>query len=83
MNQLSRVIAPLLRSAGLDVRTVSRAGGDIHELVVTNPSPLTLSSRHSAQTTRSEDVKEVYGTRLTRPRPRAPGVRPLRADPPR
>jgi hypothetical protein len=38
MNGLSRVIAPMLRTAGLDVRTVSCAGGEVHELVVTNPA---------------------------------------------
>ena len=26
------------RAAGLDVRTISRAGGEIHELVITNPA---------------------------------------------
>jgi hypothetical protein len=36
MNRLSRVIAPILRAAGLDVRTVGPAGGDVHELVVAN-----------------------------------------------
>jgi hypothetical protein len=38
MNRLSGVIAPMLHAAGLDVRTVSRAGGDVHELVITNPA---------------------------------------------
>jgi hypothetical protein len=38
MNRLSRVIAPMLRTAGLDVRTVGPAGGEVHELVVTNPA---------------------------------------------
>ena len=36
MNRLPRVIAPMLRTAGLDVRTVRRASGEVHELVVTN-----------------------------------------------
>jgi hypothetical protein len=38
MNRLPGVIAPMLGTAGLDVRTVSRAGGDVHELVITNPA---------------------------------------------
>jgi hypothetical protein len=37
MSRLTRVIAPILRSAGLDVREVSRADGEIRELVITNP----------------------------------------------
>ena len=37
MSRLSRVIAPMLQAAGLDVRPVGRADGELHELVVTNP----------------------------------------------
>jgi hypothetical protein len=37
MSRLSRVIAPMLHAAGLDVRPVGRADGDLHELIVTNP----------------------------------------------
>ena len=37
MSRLSRVIAPMLRAAGLDVRPVGRADGELHELVITNP----------------------------------------------
>jgi hypothetical protein len=37
MSRLTRVIAPMLRSAGLDIREVGRAGGGVRELVVTNP----------------------------------------------
>lgn len=37
MIRLSRVIAPMLRTAGLDVREVRRADGQLHELVVANP----------------------------------------------
>jgi hypothetical protein len=37
MSRLSRVIAPMLHAAGLDVRSVGRADGELHELVVTNP----------------------------------------------
>jgi hypothetical protein len=37
VSRLTRVVAPMLRSAGLDVREVSRAGGEVRELVVTNP----------------------------------------------
>lgn len=32
-----RVIAPMLRSAGLDIREMRRADGEICELVATNP----------------------------------------------
>ena len=37
MSSLTRIIAPMLRSAGLDIREVSRADGEVRELVVTNP----------------------------------------------
>jgi hypothetical protein len=37
MSRLSRVITPMLRAAGLDVRPVGGSDGEIHELVVTNP----------------------------------------------
>jgi hypothetical protein len=37
MSRLSRVIAPMLHAAGLDVRPVGRADGELHELIVTNP----------------------------------------------
>jgi hypothetical protein len=37
MSRLSRVIAPMLHAAGLDVRPVGRADGELHELVITNP----------------------------------------------
>lgn len=37
MSRLSRVIAPMLNAAGLDVRPVGRADGELHELVITNP----------------------------------------------
>jgi hypothetical protein len=37
MSRLSRVIAPVLHAAGLDVRPVGRADGELHELVITNP----------------------------------------------
>jgi hypothetical protein len=38
MSRLSRVIAPMLHAAGLDVRPVGRADGELHELVVTSPA---------------------------------------------
>jgi hypothetical protein len=37
MSRLSRVIAPMLHAAGLDVRPVSGANGELHELIITNP----------------------------------------------
>jgi hypothetical protein len=37
MSRLSRVIAPMLHAAGLDVRAVSGADGQVRELVITNP----------------------------------------------
>jgi hypothetical protein len=37
VSRLTRVITPMLRSAGLDIREVSRADGEVRELVVTNP----------------------------------------------
>jgi len=37
VSRLTRVIAPILRSARLDTREVSRADGEVRELVVTNP----------------------------------------------
>lgn len=37
MNRLARIIAPMLTAAGLDVRPVTRADGEMRELVVTNP----------------------------------------------
>ncbi len=37
MSRLTRVIAPLLGRAGLDIRAIGRADGQVHELVVTNP----------------------------------------------
>lgn len=37
MSRLARVIAPMLRAAGLDIREIGRADGQIRELVVTNP----------------------------------------------
>jgi hypothetical protein len=37
MSRLSRVVAPMLHAAGLDVRPVGRADGELHELIVTNP----------------------------------------------
>jgi hypothetical protein len=37
MSRLSRVIVPMLHAAGLDVRMVGRADGELHELIVTNP----------------------------------------------
>ena len=37
MSRLTRVIAPLLGKAGLDIRAVGGADGQVHELVVTNP----------------------------------------------
>lgn len=37
MNRLTRVIAPMLRAAGLDIREVQGVGGEVRELVVTNP----------------------------------------------
>jgi hypothetical protein len=37
MSRLSRVIAPMLHAAGLDVRPVGRADGEPQELIVTNP----------------------------------------------
>jgi hypothetical protein len=37
MSRLTRVIAPLLAKAGLDVRPVNGVDGQVRELVVTNP----------------------------------------------
>jgi len=37
MSRLTRVIAPLLVNAGLDIRAVGGADAQVHELVVTNP----------------------------------------------
>jgi hypothetical protein len=37
VSRLARIIAPMLRAAGLDIREVGRADGQIRELVVTNP----------------------------------------------
>jgi hypothetical protein len=37
MSRLTRVIAPLLVRAGLDVRAISGVDGQVRELVVTNP----------------------------------------------
>jgi hypothetical protein len=37
MSRLTRVIAPLLARAGLDIRPMVGADGHVHELVVTNP----------------------------------------------
>jgi hypothetical protein len=37
VSRLTRVIAPMLRARGLDIREVSRVDGEIRELVVTNP----------------------------------------------
>ena len=37
MSRLTRVIAPLLRVRGLDIREVHGADGEVRELVVTNP----------------------------------------------
>jgi len=37
VSRLTRVIAPLLAKAGLDVRAISGADGQVHELVITNP----------------------------------------------
>jgi hypothetical protein len=39
MSRLTRVIAPMLRTAGLDIREMRRADSEIRELVVTNPQP--------------------------------------------
>jgi hypothetical protein len=36
MSRLTRVVAPLLGKAGLDVRPMVGADGQVHELVVTN-----------------------------------------------
>jgi hypothetical protein len=38
MSRLTKIIAPILRAHGLDVRPVEGLNGDIRELVVTNPS---------------------------------------------
>jgi hypothetical protein len=37
VTRLTRIIGPLLQATGLDVRPVSGADGEVHELVVTNP----------------------------------------------
>jgi hypothetical protein len=37
MSRLSRIIAPMLHSAGLDVRAINGADGQVRELVITNP----------------------------------------------
>jgi hypothetical protein len=37
VSRLTRVIAPLLARAGLDIRPMVGADGQVHELVVTNP----------------------------------------------
>lgn len=37
MSRLTRIIAPLLGRAGLDIRAIGRADGNVHELVVANP----------------------------------------------
>jgi hypothetical protein len=36
MSRLTTVIAPMLASAGLDVRAISGADGQVHELVITS-----------------------------------------------
>jgi hypothetical protein len=38
MSRLTKIIAPILREHGLDVREVEGVTGDTRELVVTNPS---------------------------------------------
>jgi hypothetical protein len=37
MSRLTRVVAPILRAAGLDIREVQSVGGEVCELVITNP----------------------------------------------
>jgi hypothetical protein len=37
MSRLTRVIAPLLTRAGLDVRAISGIDGQVRELIITNP----------------------------------------------
>jgi hypothetical protein len=37
MSRLTRVIAPLVARAGLDVRAITGADGQVRELVITNP----------------------------------------------
>jgi hypothetical protein len=37
MSRLTRVIAPRVRAAGLDVHEVQGVGGEVRELLVTNP----------------------------------------------
>ena len=37
MSRLTRVIAPLLAKAGLDVRAIGGADGQARELIITNP----------------------------------------------
>jgi hypothetical protein len=37
MSRLTRVIAPLVARAGLDVRAISGVDGQVRELVITNP----------------------------------------------
>lgn len=37
MNRLVRIIAPALLAAGLDIREMTRADGEVRELVITNP----------------------------------------------
>jgi hypothetical protein len=37
MSRLTRVIVPMLRARGLDIREVHGADGEVRELVVTNP----------------------------------------------
>jgi hypothetical protein len=37
MSRLTQVVAPMLRAAQLDIREVHGAGGEVHELVITNP----------------------------------------------
>jgi hypothetical protein len=37
MSRLTRVIAPMLVNAGLDVRAISGADGQVRELIITNP----------------------------------------------
>lgn len=38
MSRLTKIIAPMLREHGLDVREVEGISGDVRELVVTNPA---------------------------------------------
>jgi hypothetical protein len=38
MSRLTKIVAPILREHGLDVRPVEGLNGDTRELVVTNPS---------------------------------------------